>query len=93
MGGVWRVRRDGVQQLPEFLQRGERDDRRADGQGRARRGIGHPGGQRARRPVRQLAKQHVAGTPWDAAPDAGDLAIQRVPAVVNGDLLRSLGRM
>ena len=35
----------------------------------------------------------LAGTPWDATPDACDLAVQRVPGVVNGDLLRSLGRM
>jgi hypothetical protein len=93
MGGVGRARRDGVQQRPELLQRRDRHDRRADGQGRARHGIGHPGGQGARRPVRQLAKQYFAGTPWDRAPDACDLAVQRVPAVVNGDLLRSLGRM
>jgi hypothetical protein len=93
MGGVGCARRHGVQQLPELLQCRDRHDRRADGQGRARRGIGHPGGQGTRRAVRQLAKQHLAGTPWDAAPDACDLAVQRVPAVVNGDLLRSLGRM
>jgi hypothetical protein len=93
MGGVGRARRDAGQQLPELLQRRDRHDWRADGQGRARRGIGHPGGQGTCCAVRQLAKQHLAGTPRDAAPDAGRLAVQRVPAVVNGDLLRSLGRM
>jgi hypothetical protein len=93
MGGIGCARRDGVQQRPELLQRRDRDDRRADGQGRAGSGVGHPRGQGTRRAVRQLAKQHLAGTPWDAAPDACDLAVQGVPAVVNGDLLRSLGRM
>ena len=93
MGGVGRARRNGVQQLPELLQRGDRHDRRADGQGRARGRVGHPRGQGASRAVRQLAKQQLAVATRHAAIDAGDLAVERVPAVVNGDVLRSLGRM
>jgi hypothetical protein len=57
MGGVGRARPDGVQQLPELLQCRDRHDRRADGQGRARRGIGHAGGQGARRPVATTARR------------------------------------
>jgi hypothetical protein len=37
-GWIGRARRAGVQQFPELLQRRDRDDRRADGQGRAGRG-------------------------------------------------------
>ena len=93
MGGVGRARRHGVQQPPELLQRGDRHDRRADSQDRARRGVGHPGGYGRPCAVRQLAKQQRAVTPRQGATDASDLAIEWVPAVVNGNVLRSLSGM
>jgi len=92
MGGV-RTASHSVQQPPQLLQRGDHHDRLAHGQDRARCGVGHPRGQCAPRPVRQLAKQQrVLATP-QAAIYPGNLAVEWVPAVVNGDGLRSLSRM
>ena len=93
MGGVGRARRHGVQQFPELLQRGDRHDRWADGQGRARRRVSHPRGQSPPRAVRQLAKQQRVAATLQAAIYPGNLTVEWVPAVVNGDGLRSLSRM
>ena len=82
-----------VQQQPELLQSGDRHDRRANGQDRTRGSVRHPRGQGASRAVRQLAKQQLPVVTWHAAIDAGHLAVEWVPAVMDGDFFRSLSRM
>ena len=82
-----------IQQHPEFLQRGNRHHRLAEGENRTRGWIRHPGRQRASRSIRQLAEQHVAVATRHAAVYMRNPPVKWVPAVVDGDVLRSLSRM
>ena len=75
------------------VQRGDPHDRLADAQGGTRRRVGHPRGQCASRSVRQLAEQQLVVATRHATIYAGNLAVEWVPAVVDGDFFRSFSRM
>ncbi|HYN09671.1 MAG TPA: hypothetical protein VES67_19980 [Vicinamibacterales bacterium] len=68
-----------------------RDETRADGQHGTRHAIRHPDGNRGRVLV-SIAQPQLATRAY-RAPNTHGLAVQRMPGIVNGDLLSVVGGM
>jgi hypothetical protein len=84
---------EGLQQPIKVGQAGDVDHRSAEGHRRANGGIKHPGSQDDRHTRFSLNDDNLsAGSQFDV--EQSDLAaMQRVPAIMNCDLLVDMGRM